>query len=69
MTALTACGECATRAYLAGLRNDMQCAMPIADGEDKDLVVGLAPLHGINHGADHRAQLLRLLNDLPAASR
>ncbi|MBK7915376.1 MAG: hypothetical protein IPJ94_03790 [Chloroflexi bacterium] len=32
--------------------------------EDKDLVVWQVLLHVANHGTDHRAQLLRLLNDL-----
>jgi uncharacterized damage-inducible protein DinB len=32
--------------------------------EDKDLIVWQVLLHVVNHGTDHRAQLLRLLNDL-----
>ena len=52
------------RSYLAGLRDDMLFAKPFADGEDKDLVVWQVLLHVVNHGTDHRAQLLRLLNDL-----
>jgi uncharacterized damage-inducible protein DinB len=32
--------------------------------EDKNLVVWQVLLHVVNHGTDHRAQLLRLLNDL-----
>jgi uncharacterized damage-inducible protein DinB len=33
-------------------------------GEDKDLILWQVLLHVVNHGTDHRAQLLRLLNDL-----
>jgi uncharacterized damage-inducible protein DinB len=56
--------EQSMRSYLAGLRDDMLFATPFADGEDKDLVVWQVLLHVVNHGTDHRAQLLRLLNDL-----
>jgi uncharacterized damage-inducible protein DinB len=52
------------RDYLARLRDDMLFGKPFADGEDKDLVLWQVLLHVANHGADHRAQLLRLLNDL-----
>jgi uncharacterized damage-inducible protein DinB len=52
------------RAYLANLRDDMLCEKPFADGEDKDLILWQVLLHVVNHGTDHRAQLLRLLNDL-----
>ena len=52
------------RAYLAKLRDDMLSEKPFADGEDKDLILWQVLLHVANHGTDHRAQLLRLLNDL-----
>jgi uncharacterized damage-inducible protein DinB len=52
------------RDYLARLHDDMLLAKPIAEGEDKDLVLWQILLHVVNHGTDHRAQLLRLLNDL-----
>ena len=53
------------REYLAGLRDDMLFLKPIQDPEeDKDLIVWQVLLHVINHGTDHRAQILRLLNDL-----
>lgn len=52
------------RAYLAKLRDDMLLEKPFADGEDKDVVLWQVLLHVANHGTDHRAQLLRLLNDL-----
>ena len=52
------------RGYLAKLRDDMLFEKPVAEGEDKDLILWQVLLHVVNHGTDHRAQLLRLLNDL-----
>jgi uncharacterized damage-inducible protein DinB len=53
------------QAYLAELRDDMLFARPIQEpDEDKDLIVWQVLLHVVNHGTDHRAQLLRLFNDL-----
>jgi len=52
------------RDYLAGLRDDMLFEKPFAEGEDKDLIVWQVLLQVGTHGTDHRAQLLRLLNDL-----
>ena len=52
------------RAYLANLQDDMLFQKPFAEGEDKDLILWQVLLHVVNHGTDHRAQLLRLLNDL-----
>lgn len=53
------------RAYLAELRDDMLFDKPIEEPEeDKELIVWQVLLHVVNHGTDHRAQLLRLLNDL-----
>jgi len=52
------------RNYLAKLQDGMLFEKPFADGEDKDLVLWQVLLHVANHGTDHRAQLLRLLNDL-----
>jgi uncharacterized damage-inducible protein DinB len=53
------------RDYLAQLRDDMLFDKPIEEPEeDKNLVVWQVLLHVVNHGTDHRAQLLRLLNDL-----
>ena len=52
------------RDYLAGLRDDMLFEKPFAEGEDKDLILWQVLLHVSNHGTDHRAQLLRTLNDL-----
>ena len=53
------------REYLAELRDDMLFDKPL-DGEDKDLILWQVLLHVVNHGTDHRAQLLRLLSDLGA---
>ena len=52
------------RDYLAALRDDMLIEKPFAEGEDRDLILWQVLLHVGNHGTDHRAQLLRLLNDL-----
>jgi uncharacterized damage-inducible protein DinB len=53
------------RDYLAKLRDDMLFEKPIEEPEeDKDLILWQVLLHVVNHGTDHRAQLLRLLNDL-----
>jgi uncharacterized damage-inducible protein DinB len=57
--------EQSMRDYLAGLRDEMLFDTPIEEpDEDKDLIVWQVLLHVVNHGTDHRAQLLRLLNDL-----
>jgi uncharacterized damage-inducible protein DinB len=34
------------------------------EGEDKDLILWQVLLHVADHGTDHGAQILRLLNDL-----
>ena len=52
------------RDYLGELQDDMLFEKPFAEGEDKDLIVWQVLLQVGNHGTDHRAQLLRLLNDL-----
>jgi uncharacterized damage-inducible protein DinB len=51
------------RDYLAALTDDMLATKPLS-GEDKDLLLWQVLLHVVNHGTDHRAQLLRVLNDL-----
>lgn len=57
--------EQSMRDYLAELRDDKLFDKPIEEPEDdKDLIVWQVLLHVVNHGTDHRAQLLRLLNDL-----
>jgi len=52
------------RDYLDNLEDDMLSDKPFADDEDKDLIVWQVLLHVVNHGTDHRAQLLRSLNDM-----
>jgi uncharacterized damage-inducible protein DinB len=51
------------RDYLAGLPDEMLSEQPL-EGEDKDLFLWQVLLHVVNHGTDHRAQLLRQMNDL-----
>ncbi len=52
------------RDYLAQLRDDLLFAKPFPAGEDQDLIVWQVLIHAVNHGTDHRAQLLRQLNDM-----
>jgi uncharacterized damage-inducible protein DinB len=53
------------RDYLAQMRDGTLFAKPIEEPkEDSDLMVWQVLLHVVNHGTDHRAQILRLLNDL-----
>lgn len=52
------------RAYLENLQDEALTQKPFPDGEDKDLITWQVLLHVVNHGTDHRAQLLRALNDL-----
>lgn len=59
------CIEQMMRDYLAELRDDMLLTRPIKEPEeDRDLYVWQVLLHVINHGTDHRAQVLRMLHDL-----
>ncbi|MCB0061965.1 MAG: DinB family protein [Caldilineaceae bacterium] len=56
--------EQAMRDYLAALRDEMLLSKPIAEPEeDRDLMLWQVLLHVVNHGTDHRAQLLRMIND------
>lgn len=53
------------RDYLAKLQDEMLFDKPIKEPEeDQDLILWQVLLHVANHGTDHRAQLLRLLNDM-----
>jgi uncharacterized damage-inducible protein DinB len=52
------------RDYLGELRDDMIFEKPFTDGEVKNLVLWQVLLHASSHGINHRAQLLRFLNDL-----
>lgn len=59
--------EIVMRDYLTGLQDDMLFDKPIKEPEeDKELIVWQVLLHVANHGTDHRAQLLRVLNDMGA---
>ena len=50
--------------YLAALTDDMLDNTPIPEPEeDRPLRVWQVLLHVVNHGTDHRAQMLRTLND------
>ena len=54
-----------TRAYLAELQDELLFTKPIKEPEeDQVLFAWQVLLHVVNHGTDHRAQLLRNLNDL-----
>lgn len=52
------------QAYLAELQDEMLFDKPFPDGEDRDLILWQVLLQVVNHGTDHRAQVLRFLNDL-----
>jgi len=56
--------ETRMRAYLETLRDDMLFTKPFTDEEDGDLLLWQVLLHVANHGTDHRAQVLQLLNRL-----
>ncbi len=51
------------RSYLSELRDDMLFDKPM-EGEDKDLMIWQVLLQVVNHGTDHRAQILGLLHDM-----
>ena len=55
--------ETRMRDYLAGLSDEMLSSKPL-QGEDANLVLWQVLLHVANHATDHRAQMLRLMNDL-----
>lgn len=52
------------RTYLAALTDDMLEQHPFPGGGDSHLIVWQILLHITHHGVDHRAQMLRLMNDL-----
>lgn len=52
------------REYLSNLRDDMLFTKPFPEGEDENLVLWQVLIHVVNHGTDHRAQVLRLIHDL-----
>lgn len=56
--------ESRMREFLAGLADDQLATRPFPDHEeDSSLLLWQVLLHVVNHGTDHRAQLLRQLND------
>jgi uncharacterized damage-inducible protein DinB len=55
--------EAEMRAYLAALTDDMLTTQPLS-GEDDSLFLWQVLMQVFNHATDHRAQLLRQLNDL-----
>jgi uncharacterized damage-inducible protein DinB len=52
------------RGYLGKLRDETLFEKPFPTGEDQDLIQWQVLLHVVNHGTDHRAQILRILHDL-----
>jgi uncharacterized damage-inducible protein DinB len=52
------------REVLAGLSDDMLFEKPFGPGEDENLILWQVLIQVVNHGTDHRAQVLRLINDL-----
>jgi uncharacterized damage-inducible protein DinB len=57
--------EQSMREYLRALQDEMLFSKPIKEPEeDQELTVWQVLLHVVNHGTDHRAQLLRVLHDL-----
>lgn len=53
------------RDYLAGLKDEMLFEKPIREpDEDRGLITWQVLLQVANHGTDHRAQVLRSLNEL-----
>jgi uncharacterized damage-inducible protein DinB len=55
--------EAGMRAYLDALTDDM-LNMTVYDPDDDDLQAWKILFHVVNHGTDHRAQMLRLVSDL-----
>ncbi len=51
------------RSYLSELRDDMLFDKPM-EGEDKDLMIWQVLMQVLNHGTDHRAQILGFLHDM-----
>ncbi|MDX2162091.1 MAG: DinB family protein [bacterium] len=56
--------EADMRAYLDALTGEQLNGKPFIDDEDKDLIAWQVLLHVVNHGTDHRAQVLRILHDM-----
>ena len=59
------CVEQDMRHYLSDLQDEMLFSKPISSPEeDQDLMVWQVLFHVINHGTDHRAQILKILSDM-----
>lgn len=56
--------EADMRVYLAGLRDDMLVEQPFMASDEDPMRLWQVLIHVINHGTDHRAQLLMILNQL-----
>jgi uncharacterized damage-inducible protein DinB len=56
--------EARMRDHLGTLTDDMLTSKPFPPGEDENLGLWQVLLHVVNHGTDHRAQVLRALHDL-----
>jgi uncharacterized damage-inducible protein DinB len=56
--------ETMMRDYLGTLSDDMLPTKPIVLEDTADMTVWQALWHVVNHATDHRAQVLRLLNDM-----
>lgn len=54
--------ELKIREYLSILQDQMLTTKPL-EGEDQDLMVWQVLLHVVNHGTDHRAQVLRIIHE------
>ena len=53
------------RRFLASLDEEILLSKPIQEpDEDRDMIVWQVLLHVVNHGTDHRAQMLRMLKDI-----
>jgi uncharacterized damage-inducible protein DinB len=52
------------RVYLGSLQDETLFEKPFPEGEDENLIVWQVLFQVLNHGTDHRAQVLRMLNDL-----
>jgi uncharacterized damage-inducible protein DinB len=56
--------EDSMRAYLADLRDEMLDSQPFMPIDNDPIRLWQVLLHVVNHGTDHRAQLLALLHGL-----